>query len=318
MAWVSFCISTYKRPDFIKKQIGLLLQQAFTDFEIVVSDNDPDASAKESVTSFQDSRVKYFENGTNLGMIKSFNKSIERSTSEFIVMVTDDDPVEVDFLDFFYKLYLKYPHRSAYCGFLQKDVPYLDVRTIEKEHFISHLLDTDKTTEILWSSCVMKKSAVLQIGGFPDYGSPILADHAMIAMVGSIEGAVVVNKMFSHMVLHGGNYSLNSFKHYPEAFDGFYNKLEEHYKGFPEEESDKRAVLKHLEEKFLKDYYALKKYFAVKTKDKANETELENMATKMLSLPFMARFKKDFFFAKSKFALLKKAYQLRNVIVKYK
>ena len=103
--WVSFCMSTYKRPELLKTQLSTILKQTFTDFEIVVSDNDPDCSARNTVSGFQDIRLQYFSNVENLGMIKSFNKSIERSSADFIVMVTDDDPVDIDFLQTFYNLY---------------------------------------------------------------------------------------------------------------------------------------------------------------------------------------------------------------------
>ena len=77
--WVSFCMSTYKRPGLLKTQLSSILQQTFSNFEVVISDNDPDCSARDTVSSFQDIRLQYFSNIENLGMIKSFNKSIERA-----------------------------------------------------------------------------------------------------------------------------------------------------------------------------------------------------------------------------------------------
>jgi len=47
--WVSFCMSTYKRPEFLRKQIEGILQQTFTDFEIVISDNDPEGSGRDAL-----------------------------------------------------------------------------------------------------------------------------------------------------------------------------------------------------------------------------------------------------------------------------
>ena len=86
--WVSFCMSTYKRPLFLAAQIKSLLQQTFTDFEIIISDNDPDAGAKAVAESFNDKRVFYYHNSQNLGMVKSFNSSLAKSAGEFVVMVT--------------------------------------------------------------------------------------------------------------------------------------------------------------------------------------------------------------------------------------
>ncbi|MEI9959234.1 MAG: hypothetical protein WDM90_23635 [Ferruginibacter sp.] len=59
-AWVSFCISTYKRPEILRKQLTLLSKQAFTLFEVNVSDNDPQASAKVIVEGMGDLRFQIF------------------------------------------------------------------------------------------------------------------------------------------------------------------------------------------------------------------------------------------------------------------
>lgn len=58
----------------------------------------------------------YFSNGENLGMIKSFNKSIERAASDYIVMITDDDPVYPDMLETLVKLNKDFPGYGMYLG----------------------------------------------------------------------------------------------------------------------------------------------------------------------------------------------------------
>ena len=102
--WASFCMSTYNRPTFLQKQIELLFKQSFQNFEIVINDNDPNASGKIIADSFNDERIKYECNIENLGMVKSFNRAIDRAKGEFVVMVTDDDPVFEYMLDYFYNL----------------------------------------------------------------------------------------------------------------------------------------------------------------------------------------------------------------------
>jgi len=91
--FVSFCFSTFKRPAFLKSTLQSILLQTFTDFEVIVSDNDTEQSGRVAVESFNDTRFKYFPNEENLGMKKSFNRSLQRSSGTFIVMIADDDPV---------------------------------------------------------------------------------------------------------------------------------------------------------------------------------------------------------------------------------
>lgn len=205
--WVSFCISTYKRPEILYTQLLLISKQTFTCFEVIVSDNDPEASAGTIVESINDPRFRYFHNEDNLGMIKSFNKSIERSSADFIVMVTDDDPVDIDFLQTFYNLYEAFPDYSIYCGFNRSGKKAGAVEFINKDDFIIEILDPSRTSNFLWSSSVIRKADVVRIGLIPDYGSPHLCDHAFIAMAGSVNGGVIINKMFSSLSKHDSNFN---------------------------------------------------------------------------------------------------------------
>ena len=243
-AWVSFCISTFKRPELLKQQLQLLLLQTFSNFNIVVSDNDPEASARIICESLNDNRIKYFHNSDNLGMIKSFNKSIERSVTDYIVMVTDDDPIEKDFLERFNKLYQEYPEYSIYCGFIRKNHKPESVELIGKKKFIQEILDPDKTLKILWSSSIIKKSDALKVGYIPDYGSPHLADHAFLALVGNVNGGIIINKMYSSLTSHNTNFSKSHFESYLSGCKGFYTIFSE--LKHPNKQQILNAVSKHL------------------------------------------------------------------------
>ena len=66
---VSFCFTTFKRYDYLRSTLESVRNQTFSDFEVIVSDNDPEQSGRDIVESF-DSRFKYFPNEENLGMKK--------------------------------------------------------------------------------------------------------------------------------------------------------------------------------------------------------------------------------------------------------
>src|SRR5215216_4911650 len=112
---ISFCFTTFKRFDYLKDTLTTVQNQTFTDFEVIVSDNDPEQTARSIVEGF-DERFKYFPNDQNLGMKKSYNKSLERSSGEYIVMIADDDPVYPDMLETLLQLAEKYPGHSMYLG----------------------------------------------------------------------------------------------------------------------------------------------------------------------------------------------------------
>jgi glycosyltransferase involved in cell wall biosynthesis len=310
IAWVSFCISTYKRPVILQSQLQLLAQQTFSDFEVIVSDNDPDRSSQKVVEDLNDNRFRYFHNDGNLGMIKSFNKSIERSNGEFIVMVTDDDPVDIDFLETIFALYKKHPSYSIYCGFTRNGKKDLAVEIIDKDDFLIEILDPRRTSSFLWSSAVIRKAHAVKVGLIPDYGSPHLCDHAFIAMVGSMNGGVVINKMFSSLSQHDANFSKFNFQYYVQGCKGFYEFMHQAFGNHIKRKEYSNIVSKHLGKWFIACMFALKKYYTIANKKEVVD-EVENCASEILKFPFMKKFgmryliKDQIFRIKKAFGLLK-------------
>lgn len=283
--WVSFCISTYKRPSFLKKQLASLLEQTDKRFEIVISDNDPEGSAGPIARSFGDARIKYFQNEGNLGMIKSFNRSIDRASTDYVTMVTDDDPIDISFLQVVGKLRDQYPGHSLYGGFLRAGKKLGNIEKIGKNFFVREILDPSKTPSILWSSCILKRADAIQIGKIPDYGSPHLADHALIVMTGSISGGVIINNMYSDLTQHEDNFSKLNFEMYVNGCDGFYKSLTKFFgqAGFKE---DKLALERHLNKWFITCIFNLKRYYTIR-KNKAILLQVDSCAKRILSFPFM-------------------------------
>jgi len=293
--WVSFCISTYKRPSLLQKQLASLLEQSNQFFEIVISDNDPEGSARPVADSFNDIRVRYFQNEDNLGMIKSFNRSIERAGTEYIVMVTDDDPVDKQFLEYFRQLIDKYPGYSLYGGFIRERKSKDEVEEIHKNDFLKEILDPDKTTSILWSSCILKREHVTGVKGIPDFGSPHLADHALLVMTGSIQGGIVVNKMYSHFTFHEGNFSKFNFDFYVKGCKGFYEVLMDFINGKDDNKEDSDIIVKHIGKWFISNIFNLKKYYNSR-RNADMLVQIDKCADEILAFPFMKRFRMKYYF----------------------
>ncbi|HCF62988.1 MAG TPA: glycosyltransferase family A protein [Ferruginibacter sp.] len=309
--WVSFCISTYKRPDMLREQIKVILQQTFKDFEIVISDNDPESDLSVMIEEFNDKRIRYSVNEENLGMVKSFNRSLQRARGEFVVMITDDDPVEQDFLSEMHRLFLLYPSYSVYAGFLRTGRKCKEVEIINKANVFEEILNMNKTPSILWSSCIMKKEVVLSLGGMPDYGSPHLADHALIVMAGSESGVVVCNKMFSYIVKHNVNFSKFNFKMYVVGCEQFYILMSDFIKKNNMQQDALVAVKKHLSSWFIVSYFDLKRFY-FKKRDANMLTELESFKNEIFLFPFMQHVKGKYYLKNLIFTF--KKYLLKPVI----
>lgn len=286
MPLVSFCISTYKRPQILSKQLQLLSQQIYTDFEVVISDNDPDKSAEGVVNSLHDKRYKYYANEVNLGMIKSFNKSIERANTEYIVMITDDDPLNINFLSEMIPLIRDYPCKSLYCGFKRNQTNPNRIELIDREHFPCEVLHPVKNPSIFWTNCILRKDDVVKIGLIPDYGSPHLSDHALLALTGSINGGVVKNKIYSSHFLHDDNYSRGNFETYYAGCIGFYKLMSTYFNDHINSKEIDKTIRLHLRNWFIIMSSSLRRYY-YKQNDIDKSNAIEDFSKRILSLPFM-------------------------------
>jgi glycosyltransferase involved in cell wall biosynthesis len=96
---ISIIVPIYNVEKYLEKCISSLLDQSFTDFELIlVNDGSPDNCGK-ICDDFKekDSRIKviHLENG---GVCRARNKGMELATGDFYVFVDSDDWVEKDFM----------------------------------------------------------------------------------------------------------------------------------------------------------------------------------------------------------------------------
>ena len=88
---VSVCIPTYNSEKYLREAIQSVLNQTYTDYELIISDNDSNDNTSEIIQSFKDSRIKYYRNQENIGIGKNFNHCIKKSIGQYITIFHSDD-----------------------------------------------------------------------------------------------------------------------------------------------------------------------------------------------------------------------------------
>ncbi len=118
----SFVMPAYKRQ-FLRESIGSILSQQYEDFELIIVDDASPYDLQEIVSDFSDSRIRYYRNGRNIGsqnLVQQWNKSLSYARGEWVILSTDDDVYERNFLSTADDLLRKYPHinlfRARVCG----------------------------------------------------------------------------------------------------------------------------------------------------------------------------------------------------------
>jgi len=91
MTKVTVLLPVYNAERYLSEAIESILAQTFTDFELLIINDGSTDRSKEVIASFDDSRIRYFENEKNLRLIQTLNKGLHFSSGKYIARMDADD-----------------------------------------------------------------------------------------------------------------------------------------------------------------------------------------------------------------------------------
>ena len=111
---ISVVIPLYNKAKFICETLDSVLQQDYSNLEIlVVNDASTDESLK-VIKTYSDSRIKIINNKTNQGLSESRNIGIKNSKGELIALLDADDTWAINYLSIINELFQKFPNQVIY------------------------------------------------------------------------------------------------------------------------------------------------------------------------------------------------------------
>jgi glycosyltransferase involved in cell wall biosynthesis len=316
---VSFCMTTYKRSDYLKKTLQSILLQTYANYEVVVSDNDVEQSARRTVEGFNDTRFRYFANEENVGMKKSFNRSLERSAGEFIVMIADDDPVYPDMLETLIGLSWRHPSYGMYlggCNWFCTDPeiaslyslkvgmnsclankPVGLVETYSANAFLKNFFNFRIFPSYLWSTCIVKREILIANGGVPDYDTAFLGDYAYLSIMASHSGCVVINSPLGHQTIHTQNFGRAQNEQISQAATNFIEYVSKRINHISDWPAVKKQMINFVGLWVSSHLVFLKKYYSL-----VNDNQGENLRKyekEIFHLPFMKKHQLKYYLKKN-------------------
>lgn len=88
---VSVCIPTYMGADFIGAAIESVLMQTFSDFELIVIDDNSTDETESIVANYNDSRIRFLRNDRNLGPEGNWNRCLSEARGRYFKLLPQDD-----------------------------------------------------------------------------------------------------------------------------------------------------------------------------------------------------------------------------------
>lgn len=174
---VSVIIPTYKRSEFLERAIESVLNQTYTNIEVlVIDDNDPSSSFRQETEKkmkaySKNEKVSYIKNAKNLGGALARNEGIYSASGTYVTFLDDDDiylpnkvSTQVEFM-FSKKVDLTFTdvriHNTDDVLIDYREHSYIKNLSNEellKQHIMHHLTPT--------ATYMFKRSAILNINGF--------------------------------------------------------------------------------------------------------------------------------------------------------
>ena len=92
MPKISVLMPVYKPKEaYLREAIQSILDQTFTDFELLILDDCPEDDREQIIKSYQDHRILYVKNEQNLGIALCRNKLIDMAAGEYLAIMDHDD-----------------------------------------------------------------------------------------------------------------------------------------------------------------------------------------------------------------------------------
>lgn len=173
MPFISIIIPLYNKEKFIESTLKSVLNQSFTDYEILIINDGSTDSSHEKVLQFKDSRIRYFskENG---GVSTARNYGIKEATSDFITFIDADDYWYPDFLKGMHQNIQQFPKEKVFTVAIEIETPnntipaiYSIERTKNQDCQIVDYFQASSKESVIWtSSAVFHKSIFSETGDF--------------------------------------------------------------------------------------------------------------------------------------------------------
>lgn len=111
---ITYAVPYYSGLGYLRAALQSLIEQENSDWLAIVLDDRGGEDAEETVRSFNDNRISYLRNETNLGLSGNWNKALSLVTTEFVTLFHSDDELESNYTDLI--LGLMDRHQEAVAG----------------------------------------------------------------------------------------------------------------------------------------------------------------------------------------------------------
>lgn len=165
----SVVIPLYNKENSIRNTVQSVLNQSFTDFEIVIVNDGSTDKSLEVVQQINDARIRII-NKANGGVSSARNLGIKKADKEWIAFLDGDDLWEANHLQTVYKMIQQFPSDQVFCTSYIRSTQQFpekqdDTIVIINDYFVEAI-----KSHFFWTSvAVINHSVFNETGMFKEY-----------------------------------------------------------------------------------------------------------------------------------------------------
>lgn len=221
---VSVLIPVYNGAPFIERAIKSILQQTYSNFELILLNDASTDNSETIISRFSDSRIKYHKNQNNLGISASRNKLMDLAQGEYLAVMDNDDlsmpqrlAQQVEFLDNHQDVAMLGSWGELFCQtppsglFGKLKQQFINLGWVWCQPPFPDLHNTLQGNPVMHSSSMLRKSALLEhnIRYNPKYTPAEDYDLCRQILEAGLKLANIQNVLFKYHY-HGQNFSLTN------------------------------------------------------------------------------------------------------------
>lgn len=109
---VTIAIPVYNAEKYLFLAMSSVLNQSFTDFELIILDDGSSDKSMEIARSFNDDRIRIISDGKNLGLPARLNQITKLAKFDLIARMDADDIIPLDRIEKQYEYLMSYPQKD--------------------------------------------------------------------------------------------------------------------------------------------------------------------------------------------------------------
>lgn len=155
---VSVIMPVYNSSKYLRHAVDSILRQHYTNIELVIVNDASTDDTRQIIMGYNDSRIRYFENTENIGIVRTRNICIGHTRGKYIALLDHDDIAKPHRL----LKQVEYMEHNLCCGICGTYAEIIDSQGRIFRRRKAPLHDREIRTQILFVNCFVNSGVMIR------------------------------------------------------------------------------------------------------------------------------------------------------------